>query len=493
MAKLNVVILAVEVMVGGVTYRKVDRKAQAGDVVKALKNGDDIDMGAFYAVYADSCGDAVFADNEGDERGDYQLRRNSENYEVYAPISEPISEPATATASDTITFEGATWRKVYRDVREGDAIKFTDDGRRSYLTEAELYVVNRVDSSDDPHITDDDGDEYDAGGDDYEVYEKVAEEKAQYREVNRKACEGERIKVVAIHPRSMKAGSVSVGEELTVKTVDSSGDIWSVEEREFRGIIAEGWEGVREYVVLEPVTKAADHPQPERLKVGEYARVVNVTFAMNNGMIGEIVEVTEFNAEDSAAPYEIRFVKSGDLRKSLPQHLVRATDEEVAVAKRAALISQFSVGDYVKLISGGGVYPRYGFSNGDVCTVDEPADSDGDFRVKRTEDGHRGYAQPEQLVKLTAEEVAEIERKQAEETKWNAIGRKVNEIKAGDVVQTYKAECGHPVGTVGIASCSGDASSISVEVAGKMTFYHFVKLIVPVEQRFDRAEEVDAA
>lgn len=137
MAKLNVVIPAVEVTVGDVTYRKVDRKAQAGDIVKALKNEEDITGGAFYAVQEER-GRHTFYDNENDSRP-VTLRDCPELFEVYAPISEPATQPQT----DTITFEGATWRKVDRVVREGDAIKFTDEDRSSYLTEAEPVRCKR--------------------------------------------------------------------------------------------------------------------------------------------------------------------------------------------------------------------------------------------------------------------------------------------------------------------------------------------------------------
>jgi hypothetical protein len=497
MAKLNVVIPAVEVTVGDVTYRKVDRKAQVGDIIRF----DDAHLpsyvrdGAFYVVEGVSDGGYPYiTDEDGDRYG-----TAGDDFEVYAPISEQVS----VNASDTITFEGATWRKVDRDAREGDAIKFTrfdDEEYSENATLGEMYIVSRVDTSGDAQIFDEAGEEYDTCGDDFEVYEKVAEEKTpQYREVKRKANVGERIKVVAIHPQSRKKGSVFVGEEFTVKTVDSVGDIWSVDERVFNGLISPDFEGVREYVVLEPVTKSAEPAKPERLAVGDYARVVNVTFAMNNGMTGEIVEITEVNEHDFAAPYGIKFVKSGDLRLALPQHVVRATDEEVAAAKRAALNAQFSVGDYVKLISGAGEYLRNGFSNGDVCTVDEPVDSDGDFRIKRTENGHRGYAQPEQIVKLTAAEIAEIERKQAEEAKWAAIGRKVNEYKRGDLTSFIGSE---HLGFAEVASVEGDRivvkwpSKPQWNACSDRATSH--RLVVPVEQRFDRSaddvvEEVDAA
>lgn len=82
-------------------------------------------------------------------------------------------------------------------------------------------------------------------------------------------------------------------------------------------------------------------------------------------------------------------------------------------------------------------------------------------------------------------EVYVKEARKAEEAKWSAIGRKVGEIRKGDIVQTYEDECGHPVGTVGVAFSSGGRYSVSVEANGNV-WRHRVNLIVPVEQRFDK-------
>lgn len=73
-----------------------------------------------------------------------------------------------------------------------------------------------------------------------------------YREVKRKAAVGERIKIVGVHNVGLR-----VGDELTVEHADAQGDIWSVRERAFAGLISysSSMYGI-EYVVLEPVTSA---------------------------------------------------------------------------------------------------------------------------------------------------------------------------------------------------------------------------------------------
>lgn len=491
MAKLNVVIPAVEVTVGDVTYRKVDRKAQAGDIVKALKSEIDLTEGAFYGpLYDSGVGNIGFKDDDNDFR--YSLLRNyASQFEVYAPISEPISEPAAQPPTDTITFEGATWRKVDRDVREGDAIKFTDEDRSSYLTEAELYVVNHVDLSDDPQITDDDGDDYDAGGEDYEVYEKVAEEKAQeYREVKRKARVGERIKITN---RVAREDRYEDDAEFIVKRADSDGDVYvDTETQEYVMVLRS------EYVVLEPITKSAEPAQPERLAVGDYARVVSTSGAFVPSYIvaGNIVKIT--HDDESHRPFRAELTNGKNAGWFTESELVRATDEEVAAARREAVFAQFSVGDTVKLTPPDGKNPRFGrgnVDNGDLGKVTEIFRTHivVDFSPKQ-----RGWkADPSELTKLTAAEIADIERKQAEEAKWAAIGRKVNEFKVGDIVEAKRRLGDSEVilGEVCDVNDEYDESETHVAITsyvdGNYRSVDVLKLIVPVEQRFDR--EVDAA
>ncbi|WP_339306844.1 hypothetical protein [Paenibacillus sp. FSL R5-0519] len=485
MAKLSVVIPAVEVTVDGVTYRKVDRKAQAGDIIRFDNETDveEITSGGFYAVNRiDSFGDARITDDYGDD--DYDTA--GEDFEVYAPISD--------STTDTITFQGAIWRKVDRDVREGDAVKFTDEDRSSYLTEAELYVVNEVDFNSDPHITDDDEDSYDAGGDDYEVYEKVTDSAAvEYREVKRKANVGERIRIVAAE----QSGGLYVdGEEYVVTDEDRWNNGRAVSVRGVNNAIYH-----REYVVLEPVTKSGEPTKPERLAVGDYVRYVKDGLsAMVTGDVVEIVDV-----DQSRVPYRVKRLTDGYIAWAPADKLVRATDEEVAAAKDPR--SQFAVGDKVRLVSGGGTPGVWHYVNGEVYTVSNPIWGRED-KIEITGGGQpTAYVTAKQIVKLTAAEIAEIERKQAEEdakraeeARWNAIGRKVNEYKRGDIVEIVRKR--DSVRGVGAVEDVGD-QAVGVRMASEAytdgTRYYgafmysgdTITLIVPVEQRFDR--EVYAA
>jgi hypothetical protein len=66
------------------------------------------------------------------------------------------------------------YRKVTdREPRVGDFVKF-EGSVSSYLQAKEYYEIVEIDYSDDPHVIDDDGDGFDAGGCNYEVFERVA-------------------------------------------------------------------------------------------------------------------------------------------------------------------------------------------------------------------------------------------------------------------------------------------------------------------------------
>ncbi|MCY8570351.1 hypothetical protein [Bacillus haynesii] len=220
---------------------------------------------------------------------------------------------------------------------------------------------------------------------------------------------------------------------------------------------------------------SAAEPKPERLKVGDYAKVVN--FSNSTSKRGDIVKIID--DDESAAPFRAEHL-NGDSAGWFYEHdLVRATDEEVDEAIDAVARAKFKKGAKVRLKSGGGDYPLIGFEDGSIYYV---YDNDYYHGVEKKialeilgEFG-RGFATPDQLELLTEEEAAEIE-------KWAAIGREVGEYKIGDMVQyLYDGEICEVVavgedGRVKVATqnhgnCTENQSSI--------------ELIAPVEARFDR-------
>lgn len=125
------------------------------------------------------------------------------------------------------------------------------------------------------------------------------------REVRRNAEEGEKIRVIAIHPKSSKNGDVSIGDVFTAKEVDGAGDIIEVVERKFNGIISPCWEGLREYVVLEKTDivringerfrlverKAAVGERVVIVKYAEYMNHSGDKFGYKCGLVYEVVSI----------------------------------------------------------------------------------------------------------------------------------------------------------------------------------------------------------
>ncbi|WP_390184073.1 hypothetical protein [Bacillus amyloliquefaciens] len=236
------------------------------------------------------------------------------------------------------------------------------------------------------------------------------------------------------------------------------------------------------YRKVSAVTAEAE-PKPERLKVGDYAKVVREEF----GHLFDTDDIIELIEAGNRWPnFEARRLLDGEVWYVAASEVVRATDEEVAEAKDAAARAKFKRGAKVRLLSGGGPYPLRGFENGKIYEVgynnfDHPEGK----RIRIVGDAERfGYATPDQLEILSEEEVAEIERQQVEEAKWAKIGRKVGEYKNGDVVR-------YDYGDNEICEVVDDTEEGRVGVQTKE--YGIcrekpanLRLITPVEARFDR-------
>lgn len=382
MAKLNVTIPAVDVIVNGVTYRKVDRKAQAGDIVKALERGADIEPGAFYNVIsADTFSDAA---NDGRPLSSWE-------HEVYAPVAAvPISE---------ITYEGATYRKVDRSAREGDCVVFTEYA--SCITKGQPYLVYEIDYAGDAQITDDDGDSYDTCGDTFDVYEKVAQ-----------------------------------------PTVE-----------------------------------------PKRLTVGDYARIITADGG-HGCAIGSVVKISV--DDHKSMPYRSEKADGTTGGWMYESNVEPATEAEF-LAQRKPAEPVFSVGELVKVTAVGTHFAKVG----DVLRIFEFVDY-GPNRIHCEKlDGYRpmaGFFYERELTKLTAEEAATIEKETQETAKWAAIGRKVGEFKRGDIVEATR-RMGEKERVIGaVQDVETDVLGVKLPAGA----YYSVNsagatLIVPVEQRFDRA------
>lgn len=604
MAKLNVVIPAADVEVigeGGVKtkYRKVERKAQVGDIIKITDNGerDYVINGAFYEVTrVDTSGDPHFRDEDGDDFDGCKVE-----YEVYEKVTETAQQ----------------YREVKRPAKVGERIKIVNAQMTGgeYKTGAEMVVTEARWSAVHSVNADYNGTEQHLFYDEYVVLEPIAEPAQPKR-----LTVGDYAKVIADSADEYKIGAVirivrddrdstpykgeyadgtspaaylfesdvepateaeflaqnrlKVGEY--VKVTDASG-AGAAKDGDIGVITNDNWGGGsidrhtvidvktldgREYGMFayrfvratEAEVEAAREAAKQALKYGDftdgdYAQIVNATddnssttVKENGGKFGKVTrEVGGYRS------LMITF-DDGDFGYCNPDALRKVTREEYEAAVDPR--NQFAKGDKVRLISGGGKRFARDYEDGGIYTVVNPRYDSVDIQitgggqayayvgpeqlekvsaeeiaeierlkvgeyartlvgkdvpkgsiVKITHDDLSGlpfrgelldgsdfdWYTPDQLEKVSAKEVAETERMQAEAAKWAAIGRKVNEYKAGDIVQ-YTSEDYKAV--VPVLEACGDGVKVQTVDYGICTeYFDTVKLIVPVEQRFDREEK----
>ncbi|QAV89588.1 hypothetical protein ES963_16375 [Bacillus subtilis] len=221
-------------------------------------------------------------------------------------------------------------------------------------------------------------------------------------------------------------------------------------------------------------------PKPERLKVGDYAKVVDVSNGVSKR--GDIVRIIE--DDKSAAPFLSEHLNGNSAGWFHEYELVRATDEEVTEAKRAAELAKFKEGAKVRLKSGGEKYPLNGFENGKIYEV---ANINFNHRLGRRiaiEGGDSrevyGFATPDQLEILSEEEAAELK-------KWAEIGREVGEYKKGDFVKLTLRSGGIFFGeiTEHIVGNTYGFKHLHAEYGTTSEYSRDLTLITPVEARFD--------
>lgn len=156
---------------------------------------------------------------------------------------------------------------------------------------------------------------------------------------------------------------------------------------------------------------SAAEPKPERLKVGDYAKVVGTA---RNGCCdrGDIVKITE--DDDSAVPFKLAFVNGEYAGWEDEKSLVRATDEEVAEAKRkqaevkeckrwAAIgreVGEYKAGDMVQYLY-----------DGEICEVVAVGE---DGSVKVATQNHGNCTENQSSIELIAPVEARFDRKDVE-------------------------------------------------------------------------------
>lgn len=247
-------------------------------------------------------------------------------------------------------------------------------------------------------------------------------------------------------------------------------------------------ESLEEAVKVEEASESVS----ELLQVGDYAKVVGSSHSNYfGGKDGDIVKIVK-ESDDTFETQESNGGIYGCNQYVLKSALVKATEAEVLEAKQALL----KEGDFARIIAN---TSNHRFEIGTVVKL--KSESGTSFTAYYLDESDFWGVYSKDLEPLTKEEAEHIEReaeeekkakaereeKEAERAKWAAIGRKVGEIKKGDIVRTT-SHCGNvnPMGTVGVAHKDGTVCSCStLALKGDTSNWPSVELVVPVEQRFD--------
>ncbi|MFV4878909.1 hypothetical protein [Bacillus velezensis] len=399
-----------------------------------------------------------------------------------------------------VAYGGAAYERVEGKAEVGDIVLITTIGWTD-AREGEFYKAVDVDSDGDAKIKDDRGTIDSHFRCNYDLFRKVAainpsvEERvakvegeieslksdvdalkgeAEYKRIAKsEAQDGDYIKFDEAPKRYLTSGKY-----YEIDYVDSQGDPWITDDDgdEFdTQVLCDD-----EFEVYRKVTAAS--VEAERLKVGDYAKVVGQAIVTEKGEIVKVIQDT-----GAIIPFKVETMDGKYTEWRSEASLVRATDEEVAEAKDEAARAKFERGAKVRLLSGGEDYPLGGFTDGNIYEVSDNAYNHSRGTLIRIEGGScfrgAGFATPDQLEILSEEEAAEIERQQAEEAKWAKIGRKVGEYKKGDIVNTEY---------YGVFEVTEIDKGSEHPIRGKMNGYESgmmikgVTLVTPVEARFDR-------
>ncbi|MEN7358681.1 hypothetical protein ABC915_19210 [Bacillus licheniformis] len=150
---------------------------------------------------------------------------------------------------------------------------------------------------------------------------------------------------------------------------------------------------------------SAAEPKPERLKVGDYAKVVG----NESGHYAEIDEIVLVKRDDKDfAPFHCEKLNGNEAGIFYEDELVRATDEEVAEAKRAAAerkkwaaigreVGEYKIGDVVQYL-----YDR------EICEVVDIAE---DGRLEVATQNHGNCTENQSSIELIAPVESRFDRK----------------------------------------------------------------------------------
>ncbi|EJV61794.1 hypothetical protein IEO_03089 [Bacillus wiedmannii] len=372
---------------------------------------------------------------------------------------------------NTVEYNGFVYDKVDDKKREGDVLQALEDCNSDGFCEGEFFVVTKEGGQ--LGFNDNEDDHRWSGIHKYEfdVFRK------SLAITNDKLTDAEGVVKIELPDGTKLEGTPSDLEKITRSMQKMQNEQQGQAEQAATVGMPE-----------EPVeVEEKDEVLPPQLKAGQYGKVVE---KYEMFIPGDIVKVLE--NDGSRVPYFAKRLSGGEVKWLLEKQLVKATDEEVLEAKQALL----KVNDYARVI---GNTNAHKFEIGTIVKLgtERKTDSENYFRADYLNESESWLVRRHDLEPLTKEEAEHIAREaeeekkaKAERAKWEAIGREVGEIKAGDIVKVIDNMNGSNliVGEIGEVS-DNDGETFRVNTPRCIDVNWFVservELIVPVEQRFD--------
>ncbi|KMM63414.1 hypothetical protein ACH95_00870 [Bacillus glycinifermentans] len=326
-----------------------------------------------------------------------------------------------------VAYDGAEYERVEGPAQTGDLVLPITDGFRD-ATKGSFYKAIDVDRDGDAVILDDVGDRDGSFRHNYDLFRKVSASHPSLEDrvsTNEKdiaalksdvaALKGEdEPKYIRIDKSEAKAGDYvkfieTYDDDITkekmyeIDQVDWLGDIYFTDD-----VGDENYASADDtYAVYRKVSAASAEaePKPERLKVGDYAKVVR----NESGHYAEIDEIVLVKRDDKDfAPFHCEKLNGNEAGIFYEDELVRATDEEVAEAKRAAAerkkwaaigreVDEYKRGDMVRYLD-----------DREICEVVAVGE---DGRVKVATQNHGNCTENQSSIELIAPVEARFDRK----------------------------------------------------------------------------------
>lgn len=366
---------------------------------------------------------------------------------------------------ETIEFEGATYRKVDCEAREGDVVIFRKNTSVSVDIDKPYKVVfsNYGGGNCGPGVL---GhyrvykDCYGRTRETVDVYEPI--EQAKYV-----PQEGDIVVITGNTNMSRNA----IGDIGKIEKCNNDDGLYAVEvPGKPRTFESNGnWTCFNEMrkATPEEVEQYEQEAHQASFSLGDYVKVTD-NFDDDTVNVGDICEIVYDDKTD--LPFKLKRLSDGKTSGFMyAQGVVKATDEEVAKALKPKL----KAGDFVKIVNSDeyftdGTYEVFAQNADNLFVLDD--DGDKSFQILKNSDNYEILS--------------------AEEAKWAKIGRKPNEFKKGDVVRVVAHANGKCVGEIGLIEDAGIIGEGGVGVRCGENYAAIcwkgesVELLAPVESLF---------